>query len=222
VRPPAGSEAHLTALADAIRVLESEREKVDGWGEWLGERLLSGARLLAAGNGGSAAEAQHLTAELVGRFQSERRPLSAIPLHGDSSSLTAIGNDYGAELAFARQVEAHGRQGDVLVAFSTSGRSENVLRAVDAANRLGLTTWAVTGPGPNPLAEASDEALICEAPSGATVQEMHLVTVHLLCAAVDRSVHRLEGGARAARRRDTAARLRRSRGRKARERGALT
>jgi glycosyltransferase involved in cell wall biosynthesis/phosphoheptose isomerase len=196
-----GSAGHLVALAEAIPVLERERGKLDAWGEWLAERLLAGARLLAAGNGGSAAEAQHLTAELVGRFESERRPLSAIPLHGDSSSLTAIANDYGGEQVFARQVEAHGRPGDVLVAFSTSGRSENVLRAIEAANGLDLTTWAVTGPGPNPLAEASDEAMICEAPAAATVQEMHLVAVHLLCGAVDRCVERIGRESRAAPRR---------------------
>lgn len=187
-----GSAGHLAALADAIAGLDSQRTTIDAWGEWLGEALLGGGRLLAAGNGGSAAEAQHLTAELVGRFQTERCPLSAIPLHGDSSSLTAIANDYGADMAFARQVEAHGSPGDVLVAFSTSGRSENVLEAVAAANRLGMITWAVTGGIPNPLADACDEAIACEAPSAATVQEMHLVATHLLCGAVDRCVARLE------------------------------
>jgi glycosyltransferase involved in cell wall biosynthesis/phosphoheptose isomerase len=196
-----GSAAHLAALAEAIHRLEGERERIDGWGAWLGERLLAGGRLLAVGNGGSAAEAQHLTAELVGRFETERRPLSALPLHADTSSLTAIGNDYGADLAYARQVEAHGNAGDVLVAFSTSGRSENVLRAVEAANRLGMITWAVTGPGPNPLAQTCDEAVVCEAASSSTVQEMHLIAVHMLCGAVDRCVERLEGrddGAQAA------------------------
>jgi glycosyltransferase involved in cell wall biosynthesis/phosphoheptose isomerase len=188
-----GSAAHLAALDEAIRVLGSERRKIDSWGEWLGERLLDGGHLLAVGNGGSAAEAQHLTAELVGRFETERRPLSAIPLHADSSSLTAIGNDYGEAMTFARQVEAHGRAGDVLFAFSTSGRSENVLRAVEAANRLGMMTWALTGPAPNPLAEACDEAVACPGPASSTVQEMHLIAVHLLCGAVDRSVERLEG-----------------------------
>jgi type III pantothenate kinase len=195
-----GGEAHLAALDEALRALRAERARVDAWGEWLAERLLGGARLLAVGNGGSAAEAQHLTAELVGRFGTERRPLSAIPLHADGSSLTAIANDYGAEEVFARQVEAHGRPGDVLVALSTSGRSENVVRAVEAANRLDLTTLALTGAGPNPLAELADEALVCAADSAATVQEMHLVAVHLLCGAVDRGVARLERQGRQARR----------------------
>jgi glycosyltransferase involved in cell wall biosynthesis/phosphoheptose isomerase len=196
------SGAHLAALAEAIGRLESDRGKVDSWGEWLGERLLDGGRLLAVGNGGSAAEAQHLTAELVGRFETERRPLSAIPLNADSSSLTAIGNDYGNEMCFARQVEAHGRPGDVLVAFSTSGRSENVLRAVEAANRLGLMTWGLTGPAPNPLAEACDEAVVCTAEAASTVQEVHLIALHLLCGAVDRCVARLERERRQVERRD--------------------
>ena len=207
-----GSEAHLRALAASLGALESERAKVDGWGEWLAERLLSGSRLLAVGNGGSAAEAQHLTGELVGRFLAERRPLSAIPLHADGSSLTAIGNDFGPEEAFARQVEAHGRPGDVLVAFSTSGRSGNVLRAVERANRIGMVTWALTGRAPNPLAEACDEALACPGPSTATVQEMHLVAVHLLCGAVDRCVRRIERErSREGARREAAARRRRRR-----------
>jgi phosphoheptose isomerase/glycosyltransferase involved in cell wall biosynthesis len=190
--PARDGEAHINALAEGLRALEAERPRVDGWGEWLAERLLGGGRLLACGNGGSAAEAQHLTAELVGRFQGERRPLSAIPLHADGSSVTAIGNDYGADQVFARQVEAHGRPGDVLVALSTSGNSANVLRAAEAANRLDMTTLAITGPGPNPLTEVCDEALACEAGSTATVQELHLVALHLLCGAVDRGVARLE------------------------------
>jgi D-sedoheptulose 7-phosphate isomerase len=135
---------------------------------------------------------RHLTAELVGRFGTERRGLSAIPLHGDGSALTAIANDYGGDAAFARQVEAHGRPGDVLLAISTSGRSANVLRAVEAANRLGMMTWALTGPGPNPLADIADEAIACPGADTATVQELHLVVIHLICAAVDRAVSLLE------------------------------
>jgi glycosyltransferase involved in cell wall biosynthesis/phosphoheptose isomerase len=189
-----GSAEHLAALREAIAALDEQRATVDAWGEQLADSLLAGGRLLAVGNGGSAAEAQHLTAELVGRFQLERRPLSAIPLHADGSSLTAIANDYGADQAFARQVEAHGGEGDVLIAFSTSGRSENVLRAVETANRLGMTTWAVTGPGPNPIAAACEQALACPAPSSATVQELHLIAVHLLCAEVDRHVVKAERG----------------------------
>ncbi|WP_194293476.1 D-sedoheptulose-7-phosphate isomerase [Actinomadura macrotermitis] len=158
------------------------------WGRRLAHVLDAGGRLLACGNGGSAAEAQHLTAELVGRFEDERRPFAAIPLHGDTSSCTAIGNDYGAEHVFARQVHAHGRPGDVLICLSTSGRSPNVVAAARQARRLGLTAWAITGPGPNPLARACDEAVTVDAGRTATVQEIHLAAVHLLCGVIDRTL----------------------------------
>jgi phosphoheptose isomerase len=185
--PPTPAE-HLAALTDSLRQLEGELDTLGGWGERLAGRLLEGRRLLAVGNGGSAAQAQHLTAELVGRYQSERQPLSAICLHGDSSSLTAICNDYGIEEGFARQVRAHGRAGDVLVALSTSGRSANVLAAVRAAREVGVETWALTGPAPNPLAELCDEAVALRCGSAATVQELHQVALHLICGALDREI----------------------------------
>ncbi|MEA2618037.1 MAG: D-sedoheptulose 7-phosphate isomerase, partial [Chloroflexota bacterium] len=164
--------------------------RVDGWGEHVASVLLGGGRLLAAGNGGSAAQAQHLTAELVGRYLEERQPFSAIALHAETSSLTALCNDYGLEQAFARGVRAHGRPGDVLVALSTSGRSTNVLAAVEAAREAGLQVYALTGPAPNPLADSCQDVAAVEAESTATVQEVHLVAVHVLCAAVDRAVAR--------------------------------
>jgi D-sedoheptulose 7-phosphate isomerase len=147
--------------------------------------LAAGGRLLAAGNGGSASQAQHLTSELVGRYRDDRPPFSAIALCAEPSAVTAIGNDYGIAEVFARQVRAHGRPGDVLVALSTSGRSANVLTAVDAALDAGLTTWALTGRPGNPLAERSDEALCVDSVHTATVQEIHLIAIHLVCAAVD-------------------------------------
>lgn len=184
----AEAAAHLAALSDALRALDDEVPRLEGWGRHLAGRLLEGGRVLALGNGGSAAEAQHLTAELVGRYETERRPLSALCLHGDTSSLTAIANDYGLEQAFARQVLAHGRPGDVLLALSTSGASANVLAAVDAANEIGMTTWALTGARPNPLAGACDDAVCIATATASTVQEIHLVGVHLLCGTVDRAV----------------------------------
>ena len=181
---PAG-RGHLEALTGPLRALEGEVDRIDHWGRSLGRALLEGRRLLAVGNGGSAAQAQHLTAELVGRYCDERRPFSAIALHADTSSWTAIANDYGVHEAFSRQVRAHGRRGDVLLALSTSGRSPNVLASVAAAQELGLTAWGLTGPGPNPLADICDEAVTVESRAAPTVQEVHLVIVHLLCAAVD-------------------------------------
>lgn len=175
--------AHIQALTAALPLLDTDR--LQAWGRLLAEKLPAGGRLMVAGNGGSAAEAQHLTSELVGRYQAERAPLSAIALHADTSSLTAITNDYGPHEVFARQVRAHGRPGDVLLLLSTSGTSPNVLAAAQAGRELGLTVWALTGPASNQLADASDQAVCVDAPEVATVQECHLVAVHLLCAAVD-------------------------------------
>lgn len=177
--------AHLAALAVPLAALEADVDRVDAWGRHLAAVLVTGGRLLAAGNGGSAAQAQHLTSELVGRYRDDRPAYSAIALHAEPSALTAITNDYGADHAFARQVSAHGRSGDVLVAISTSGRSSNVLAAVEVARRSGLVTWALTGRAPNPLARAADDVLCIDAPATATVQELHQIVVHLLCAAVD-------------------------------------
>jgi D-sedoheptulose 7-phosphate isomerase len=171
---------HLSRLADGIELIRLEADRLTRWGEHLANVLPSGGRLLAAGNGGSAAEAQHLTAELVGRLRDDRPAYSAIALCAESSSVTAIGNDYGYGNVFARQVEAHGREGDVLVLLSTSGRSENLLLAADAARERGMTSWALTGPLPNPLAMRCDDAMVLDA-DPQTVQELHLVAVHVLC-----------------------------------------
>ncbi|GAA4892973.1 D-sedoheptulose-7-phosphate isomerase [Actinomycetospora straminea] len=178
---------HLGGLAATLDGLAGESRRIERWGTELATRLRHGSRLLAAGNGGSAAEAQHLTAELVGRYRGEREPLSAIALHADTSTITALGNDYGYDEVFARQVRAHGRPGDVLVLLSTSGRSPNLVAAAEAGRSLGLTVWALTGPGPNPLADAASEAL-CLPGETPSVQEAHLVTVHLICEMVDRAL----------------------------------
>lgn len=179
---------HLAALSRPLAALEADVDRVDAWGRHLARVLLGGGRLLAAGNGGSAAQAQHLTSELVGRYRDDRPAFSALALHAETSALTAIVNDYGAAALFSRQVEAHGRPGDILVALSTSGSSRNVLAAVEAAARRGMTTWALTGRGPNPLVACCDDAVCVDAPATATVQEVHQIVVHLLCAAFDVTV----------------------------------
>ena len=179
---------HLAALAGPLESLEQDVDRIEGWGRRLARVLLGGGRLLAVGNGGSAAQAQHLTSELVGRYCRDRTPLSALALHAETSSLTAIANDYGADESFARQVRAHGRPGDVLVVLTTSGRSQNIVAAVEAALDGGLTTWALTGPAPNPVAELCADAVCVDAATTATVQEIHQIVVHLLCAAVDAEV----------------------------------
>jgi phosphoheptose isomerase len=186
LRPDA--RGHLRALRRTLALLERELPRIERWGDRLATVLLGGGRLLVAGNGGSAAEAQHLTAELVGRYRDERRPLSAISLHADSSSLTAISNDYGAAECFARQVRAHGREGDILLALSTSGESENVVAAAQAACELDMRSWAMTGPGHSTLGATCTDVLCVDASSTATIQEAHLVAIHLLCAAVDERI----------------------------------
>ena len=188
---------HRTQLDEGMGALASRADLVESWGRQMATVLSGGGRLLAVGNGGSAAEAQHLTGELVGRFLEDRAAFSAIALCAESSSLTAILNDYGPEEVFARQVEAHGRPGDILVALSTSGRSPNVLAAAKRAHDKGLTVWALTGPEPNPLAGTADEVLAVPAGSTAAVQEVHLVAVHALCAAMDRALAAAAGALQA-------------------------
>jgi len=177
--------AHLDDVRTALTALQAEGATIDRWAASLTELFTRGGRLLAAGNGGSAAEAQHLTAELVGRFETERGPLSAVALTAETSSITAVANDFGAEEVFARQAQAHGRPGDVLVLLTTSGRSPNLLRAAERATRRGLRVWAMTGRAPSPLADLADETLAVDSRSPTVVQELQLVAVHALCAALE-------------------------------------
>ncbi|MER7333196.1 MULTISPECIES: SIS domain-containing protein [unclassified Micromonospora] len=185
---PTPLDAHLANLAAALLPFRQYEELLAGWGEALARRLVDGGRLLVAGNGGSAAEAQHLTAELVGKLRDDRRPLSAIALHAETSALTAIGNDYGYDEVFARQVRAHGREDDILLLLSTSGTSTNLLAAAQAGRDAGLRCWALTGPVPNPLADLCHDTLAVPSPDSQVVQELHLVTSHLLCEYVERAL----------------------------------
>jgi D-sedoheptulose 7-phosphate isomerase len=182
-------DQHVATLQSTLDQLRADLDRIERWAGLLAHRLRAGCRLLAAGNGGSAAQAQHLTSELVGRYATERRPFSAIALHAETSCLTALANDYGVQEMFARQVRAHGRSGDLLLLLSTSGRSENLLHAARAAAASGVTSLALTGPAPNPLAELCDDTLTIDAPPP-NVQEIHLVVIHLLCDAFDHVVAR--------------------------------
>jgi D-sedoheptulose 7-phosphate isomerase len=179
---------HVAQLQSALGTLDDAIATVDRWGRLLAGVLESGGRVLAAGNGGSAAHAQHLVSELVGRYRDERRPFSAIALCAESSGLTAIVNDYGIEEMFARQVAAHGRAGDVFIGLSTSGASPNVIAAARTAHALGLRAWALTGRAPNALAASVDDVVAVDAATTATVQEVHQVAVHLLCEAFDSAI----------------------------------
>lgn len=176
---------HLAALRAALDVVEADTPRIEAWGKELAARLGAGRRLLTVGNGGSAAHADHLASEFVGRYSTERPPFSALALGAGAAAVTALANDYGVEEMFARQVRAHAGPGDVLIAFSTSGGSPNVLAAADAARRLGAAVWSFTGRLPNPLAARSDATVAAAADGTATVQEIHQVALHLLCAAFD-------------------------------------
>ena len=144
-----------------------------------------GGRVISFGNGGSAADAQHITGELVGRFKRERRPLAAIALSVDPSVVTCIANDYSFDDVFARQVQAHAHEGDVAIGYTTSGRSENVVRALRAARDAGAKTILFTGGDGLPATEHADVALVVPSASTARVQEMHLLLMHVIVDRVD-------------------------------------
>jgi D-sedoheptulose 7-phosphate isomerase len=148
--------------------------------------MAAGGRLLTCGNGGSAADAQHIAAELTGRFFRDRRPLPALALHGNTSSLTAIGNDYGYDHVFAREVAAHGRPGDVLLALSTSGNSENVLRAIEAARETRMTVIGLTGESGGKMREVCDVCLCVPSASTPRIQECHILIGHTVCELLER------------------------------------
>jgi len=148
----------------------------------------SNGKFLIAGNGGSAADAQHFAGELVSRFNFDRPPLSAIALTTDSSILTAIGNDYGYEDVFARQIQAHGRAGDVFIAISTIGNSPNNLKAIEAAKSIGLVVIGLTGRSGGKMKDMCDVCLCAPSESKPRIQECHLFFEHTLCACIEESL----------------------------------
>jgi phosphoheptose isomerase len=188
-RPGPGSQ-HIGALAGALSVLDTRL--LHDWGQRLAVVLSRGGRLLVAGNGGSAAQAEHLAAQFAGHRAAGRRDCPAIALRAAGPTVTATAADCSRdEEVFARQVRAHGRPGDVLLAMSVSGRKHNLLRAVGAARSGGIAAWCLTGPAPNPLADACEEA-VCVYPAGAralsltaTVQEAHQVALRIICLSFD-------------------------------------
>jgi D-sedoheptulose 7-phosphate isomerase len=169
----AAAAASLAARPGASAVERAARVVADA--------LAGGGQVLFCGNGGSAADAQHLAAELVGRLAKERPAYRAVALTTDSSVLTAVGNDYGYAEVFARQVQGLGRRGDVLVAISTSGRSENVLRAAAAAKQAGLAVIALLGPVHSPLDATADVALHVDGELAGLVQQGHITVGHAIC-----------------------------------------
>ena len=145
----------------------------------------AGGTLFLAGNGGSAAECQHCAAELIVRYRRTRRPLAAVALTTDTSSLTACGNDFSFAEVFARQIEALGRAGDAVLLLSTSGRSENLLLAAEAARRRRVAVFGLLGRDGGPLRSACDQCFVVPADDTAVIQEIHLAVIHLACEAID-------------------------------------
>lgn len=186
-------------VTEALRVMEAMQAEAAISANLVGaakaciDCLRSGGKILLAGNGGSAADAQHIAGELVSRFAYDRPGLCAIALTTDTSILTAIGNDYGYERLFSRQVQALGRRGDVLVAYSTSGKSPNVLNALEEARQLGLTCVGLTGNRVGRMRELCH--FILEVPSADTpkIQEGHLVLGHILCGLIEREIFPRQG-----------------------------
>lgn len=170
------------AMIDALRALAPA---IEAAGAALVAALKGGGTVLLCGNGGSAGDAQHIAAELTGRFETERPGLPGIALTTDSSAMTAISNDYGYDRVFARQVQALGRPGDALIAISTSGGSANVLAAVAQATADGLTTIGLSGKDGGALAAACDHCITVPSPVTARVQEGHILIGHIWCGLVD-------------------------------------
>lgn len=178
-------ERHYARHKDMVAALAGGLEQIVAFAGEITAALQSGNKVLVCGNGGSAADAQHFAAELVGRYEADRRGLPAIALTTDSSVLTSLGNDFGFEEIFSRQVSALGAKGDVLVGISTSGTSPNVLNAAKAALAQDLRVLAMTGSNAAPLAELSHRAIVSHSDNTATTQEMHIFAVHCICAIVD-------------------------------------
>ena len=173
-------------LAEAVgRMDDSARAAIEKAATLLIETFQAGGRVYVCGNGGSAADAQHIAGELAGRFRRERRPLPCVALTTDTSVLTAVGNDYDFKDVFSRQVEALGEQGDVLWGLSTSGSSANVVAAAEAARRRGMRVVAMTGAGGGALAEAADVCFRAPAERTDLVQQLHQLAYHIVCELTD-------------------------------------
>ncbi|TVP78165.1 MAG: SIS domain-containing protein [Puniceicoccaceae bacterium] len=166
------------ALKQCVDALAPLLPRIEATGQLMVERLHAGRTVYACGNGGSATDSMHLCEELVGRYRGERRPLPAVSLNTDSSVLTCIANDYGFDQIFARQIEALGRAEDILVGFSTSGNSENIRRAFQAARSKGLTTILLTGKDGGSIREIADHSIIIPSQNTARIQELHTFILH--------------------------------------------
>lgn len=173
--------ARFEETARNYQALTGQAAEISRIGATMAERMKAGGMTMFCGNGGSAADAQHLAAELQGRFLHDRRPMASVALTTNSSTLTAIGNDYGYDHVFDRQVTGLGRKGDVLVGLSTSGNSRNVIRAVEAAREIGVYTLGLTGESGGAMGRICDDCIRVPSAHTARIQEMHIAVGHMLC-----------------------------------------
>jgi D-sedoheptulose 7-phosphate isomerase len=181
-------EASLGKSAAAIEALRNQAPVIAQIAEEIAESLRKGGTLFLCGNGGSAAQCQHIAAEFTGRFRLERRGLRAVSLTTDTSVLTAIGNDYGFDQVFARQLEALAKRDDVLIGLSTSGNSANVVHAFEKAREIGVTTIALIGPKGGDLAGLADVCLAAPGDETSVVQECHIAALHTVCEIAERDL----------------------------------
>jgi D-sedoheptulose 7-phosphate isomerase len=183
--------AHLKLSRDALERAGSDANLLDTArkiADVIAASLRAGNKLLLAGNGGSAADAQHIAAEIVGRYKKDRPAYAALALTTDTSALTAIGNDYGFEQVFARQVEGLGRRGDVLLALTTSGRSPNILAALKTARQHGLITVGFTGAKGTALGASCDHLLVAPSDDTAVIQQIHMAFAHGICEVIEQTL----------------------------------
>jgi D-sedoheptulose 7-phosphate isomerase len=175
-------QAHQAVISNVIETMQSDILTAS---DTVVETLKSGGKILLCGNGGSAADAQHIAAELTGRYKTERRGLAGIALTTDTSALTAIGNDYGYDAVFSRQAEALCNAGDLLIGISTSGNSKNVINAMNTAKELGAKTLALCGRDGGEMAKIANFSLVVPDSDTPRIQEMHILIGHILCQAID-------------------------------------
>ena len=166
------------ALKDCLGALEPQLSLIESTGTLIVDRLKRGKTIFACGNGGSATDSMHLCEELVGRYRDNRRPLPAVSLNTDSSVLTCIGNDYGFDAIFSRQIEALGKEDDVLVGFSTSGNSKNIAHAIEKARSKGVTTILLSGKDGGKIKTIADHSIIIPSDNTARIQELHTFILH--------------------------------------------
>jgi len=175
----------LNAHIETANKMEELLPMIQEAGELATKTLKNGGKILICGNGGSAADSQHIAAELSGRFKKERKALAGIALTTDTSALTAIGNDYGYEYVFSRQTEALANEGDLLIGISTSGNSENVIKAIESARKIGCKVITLTGKSGGEMKNLGDVNIVIPSNDTPRIQEMHIMAGHMICAIID-------------------------------------